>query len=69
MSRGGSSSAPTGGGVDTQGGAVGMGVGVGWTVKWKLNRKKEKNGFQRGVATPLTPSRSAIGVDAPSVWH
>ena len=25
-----------------------MGVGSGWTVELKLNRKKEKNGFQRG---------------------
>ena len=32
-----------------------MGIGVGgWTVKWKLNRKKEKIVFQRG-ATPMHP--------------
>ena len=30
-----------------------MGIGVGWTVELKVNRKKENIGFQRGgVATP-----------------
>ena len=45
-----------GGGLNggTQGGGgVEWGLGVGWTVELKLNRKtKEKIGFQRGVATP-----------------
>ena len=40
-----------GGGVDTQGVCE-----WGWGLELKLNRKKEKIGFQRGaVATPLTP--------------
>ena len=51
VSRGRSRSAPTGGGVvDTQGGML-MGGG-GWTIKWKLNRKKEKLGFQPGGLRP-----------------
>ena len=45
ISGGGSSSAPTG--VYVNGG-----WGVGWTVELKLNRKKEKIGFQRGVQPP-----------------
>ena len=36
-------------------------MGVGWTVELKLNRKKEKIGFQRGGGCdpPPPPSRSA----------
>ena len=35
-----------------------MGLGVGCTVELKLNRKKRKNGFHEGVATPLSLSIS-----------
>ena len=46
------------------------GWGVGWTVKWKLNRKKRKKlDSNGGVATSEFPSRSTNGEDAPSVWH
>ena len=45
-------SAPTGGGRLTLGvgggGGCEWGLGVGWMVELKLNRKKDKIGFQRG---------------------
>ena len=56
--RGGSSLAPRGGeGVDPQRGwgVVNGGWGVGWTVKWKLNRKKRKSWIPIGGCDPPNP--------------
>ena len=69
VSRDRSSSAPTGGGgavtLNSRGDVNG---GWGWTVKWKLNRRKNWIPTGGGGATQ-PPSRSATGKGAPSVWH